>query len=88
VTADTWAVRSRLAPFQKLARTIKAHWDGILAFYPNHVTSAAIEAINGIIQNARRRARGFRNFHNFQAICYWMAGRLELSLPSPFAHSI
>jgi transposase len=84
----SWAVRSRLAPFQKLARTVKAHWDGILAFYPNHVTSAAIEAINGIIQNARRRARGFRNFHNFQAICYWMAGRLELSLPSPFAHPI
>ncbi len=84
----SWAVRSRLAPFQKLAQTIKAHWNGILAFYPNRITSAAIEAINGIIQTARRRARGFRNFLNLQAICYWMAGRLELSLPSPFAHPI
>jgi transposase len=84
----SWATRSRLEPFQKLARTIKAHWDGILAFYPNQVTSAAIEAINGIIQTARRRARGFRNFQNLQAICYWMAGRLNLSTPSPFAHPI
>jgi transposase len=84
----SWAARSRLAPFQKLAQTIKAHWDGILAFYPNHITSAAIEAINGIIQTARRRARGFRNFLNLQAICYWMAGRLHLSIPSPFAHPI
>ena len=84
----SWAARSRLVPFQKLARTIKAHWDGILAFYPNRVTSAAIEAINGIIQTARRRARGFRNFLNLQAICYWMAGRLTLSIPSPFAHPI
>lgn len=84
----SWAARSRLAPFQKLARTIKAHWDGILAFYPNRVTSAAIEAINGIIQIARRRARGFRNFQNFQAICYWMAGHLTLTTPSPFAHPI
>jgi transposase len=84
----SWAARSRLAPFQKLARTIKAHWDGILAFYPNRVTSAAIEAINGLIQTARRRARGFRNFSNLQAICYWMAGRLTLPIPSPFAHSI
>jgi len=50
-----------LANPQKLARTIKAHWDGILAFYPNHVTSAAIEAINGLIQTALRRARGYRN---------------------------
>ena len=84
----SWAARSRLVPFQKLARTIKAHWDGILAFYPNRVTSAAIEAINGIIQTARRRARGFRNFLNLQAICYWMAGRLTLPIPSPFAHPI
>jgi transposase len=84
----SWAARSRLVPFQKLARTIKAHWDGILALFPHHVTSAAIEAINGIIQTARRRARGFRNFLNLQAICYWMAGRLTLSTPSPFAHPI
>jgi transposase len=84
----SWAARSRLAPFQKLARTIKTHWDGILGFYPNRVTSAAIEAINGIIQTARRRARGFRNFLNLQAICYWMAGRLTLPIPSPFAHPL
>lgn len=84
----SWAARSRLVPFQKLARTIKAHWDGILAFFPHRVTSAAIEAINGIIQTARRRARGFRNFLNLQAICYWMAGRLTLSIPSPFTHPI
>ena len=84
----SWAARSRLEPFQKLARTIKAHWNGILGFYPNRVTSAAIEAINGIIQTARRRARGFRNFQNLRAICYWMAGRLDLSTPSPCAHPI
>jgi transposase len=84
----SWASRSRLAPFQKLARTIKTHWDGILAFFPHRITSAAIEAINGIIQTARRRARGFRNFQNLQAISYWMAGRLDLNIPSPFTHPI
>jgi len=84
----SWAARCRLPSFQKLGRTIKAHWDGILAFYPNRITSAAIEAINGIIQTARRRARGYRNFANLQAISYWMAGHLNLSTPSPFAHPI
>jgi transposase len=84
----SWASRSRLTPFQKLARTIKSHWEGILGFFPNQVTSAAIEAINGIIQTARRRARGFRNFLNLRAICYWMAGHLILPIPSPFAHPI
>lgn len=84
----SWAARSRLTPFQKLARTIKTHWDGILAYFPHRVTSAAIEAINGIIQTARRRARGFRNFLNLQAICYWMAGRLTLPIPAAFTHPI
>jgi len=83
-----WAIRSQLAPFQKLARTIKEHWSGILAFFPHRVTSAAIEAINGVIQTARRRARGFRNFLNLQAICYWMAGRLSIPTPAPFTHPI
>ncbi|WP_009961995.1 ISL3-like element ISVsp17 family transposase [Verrucomicrobium spinosum] len=81
-----WADRSRLESFRKLSRTIKKHWAGILAYYPNRVTSAAIEAINGILQTARRRARGFRNFANFQAIAYWMAGDLDLKLRPAFTH--
>jgi transposase len=84
----SWAVRSRLAPFKKLAQTIKSHWEGILAYFPHCITSAAIEAINGIIQTARRRARGFRNFENLKAISYWMAGRLDLQLPSAFTHPL
>jgi len=82
----SWAVRSRLAAFKQLAQTLKRHWDGILAYYPHRITSAAIESINSIIQTARRRARGFRNFENLKAICYWMAGRLDLQIPSAFTH--
>lgn len=44
--------------------------------------SAAVEAINGVIQSARRRARGFRNFGNLKAIAYWMAGDLDLKIPA------
>ena len=50
----------------------------LLAYYPHRITSAAIESINSIIQTARCRARGFRNFDDLEAICYWMAGRLDL----------
>ncbi len=28
-----WAGRSQLAPFQKLARTIRQHWDGIVNYF-------------------------------------------------------
>jgi transposase len=84
----SWARRSRLPSFKALALTIQEHLQGILAYYPHRLTSAAIEAINGVIQTARRRARGFRNFNNLRAIAYWMAGDLDLNIPSPFTHPI
>jgi len=41
-----------------------------------------VAAINGIIQLAKRRARGFRNFFYLRTIAYWVAGKLMLNLPS------
>lgn len=77
-----WASRSRLAPFTKLARTLKSHWTGIVGFFKSGITNAAIEAINGKIQLAKRMARGFRNFAYFRAIAYLKAARLKFELPS------
>ena len=37
------------------------------------LTNAAIEAINGILQMAKRIARGFRNFHYFRIAAYLKA---------------
>lgn len=76
-----WASRSRLAPFQKLARTLKSHWAGIIGFFQSGITNAAIEAINGKIQLAKRMARGFRNFAYFRAVAYLKAARLKFDLP-------
>ena len=67
---------------------MRQHWKGIFAFFPHRIISAAIESINSIIQTARRRARGFRNFENLKAISYWMAGRLDIRVPSALTHPI
>ena len=53
----SWCIRSRMQPFVKLGHTLKRHIDGILGYFKNYTTSAAIEAINGFLQLARRRAR-------------------------------
>ena len=81
----SWARRSRLEPFKKLARTIREHWEGILNYYHHWTTSAAIESLHSKLQLARSRARGFRNFGYFRAIAYWIAGGLEpaSNLPDP-----
>jgi len=82
----SWCSRSRLQPFVKLGRTLRRHLDGILGYYQNYTTSAAIEAINGLLQLARRRARGYRRFENFRAIAYWIAGGLTLETERQLTH--
>jgi transposase len=77
-----WALRSRLKPFEKLARTIQQYWDGIISYFQHRITQGATEAINGIIQLAKRRARGFRSFIYLRTIAYWVAAKLKLDLPS------
>ncbi|MGD0182997.1 MAG: ISL3 family transposase [Terriglobales bacterium] len=77
-----WAARSRLSPFRDLAQTVREHWDGILAYFDTQLTSAAIEAVNGIIQLAKRMARGFKNFVYFRTVAYQRAGKLNLAVPT------
>lgn len=74
----SWCSRSRMQPFVKLGKTLKKHMDGILGYFNNYTTSTAIEAVNGLLQLARRRARGYRTFRNFQAMAYWIAGGLTI----------
>ena len=77
-----WAARSRLSPFRDLAKTVRQHWEGILAYFDTRLTSAAIEAVNGVIQLAKRMARGFRNFVYFRTAAYHRAGQLNLTVPT------
>jgi transposase len=77
-----WANRSRLESFRKLAATLKNHWSGVIAGFQNDISNGVMEAINGVIQLAKRQARGFRSFANFRAMALLKAGKLSLNLPS------
>lgn len=72
---------SRLAPFKKLAQTIRQYWAGIVSYFQCRITQGAVEAINGIIQLAKRRARGFRNFLYLRVIAYCRKSCPILSQP-------
>ena len=63
---DQWcdALRwQRLQPFQKFARMVEAHWDGIEAYchVDNKVPLGFVEGINNKIRSIQRRAFGFRD---------------------------
>jgi len=78
----TRARRSRLEPFRKLADSLMEHWDGVVAFLETRVTNGVIEALNGVLQLAKRMARGFRSFATFRLMALLKAGGLELHLPA------
>jgi transposase len=73
---------SRLEPFRELACSIQKHWCGVVAFLKTRLTNGAIEAVNGLLQLAKRLARGFRSLRYFRIIAYLKAAGLHLNLPS------
>jgi transposase len=80
----SWARRSRLEPFKRLAATLKAHFDSVVRGMLDHRSNAFVEAMNGLMQQAKRAARGFRTVANFIAIAYLRLGKLTHLPASPF----
>lgn len=56
-----WAMRSRLPPFRKVAATIKAHIDGIVAYVGTKLSNGRTEGMNGKIRTITRRSFGFHS---------------------------
>jgi transposase len=54
-----WAARSRLAPFIRVAATIRKHLQGILAYVRTGLSNGRAEGLNGKIRVITRRAYGF-----------------------------
>lgn len=71
--------RSGIQPFMQFAKTVKAHWNGIVRFIESRLTNGLLEGINHKIQLAKRRARGYRNIQNFINMAYFLCGKLDFS---------
>jgi transposase len=77
-----WAIRSQIEQVKKVARTVKDHWNGILAWFDSKLSNGFLEAVNGLIQAAKRRARGYRSTKNLINMAYLIAGKLDFRLPT------
>ena len=73
-----WATHSKLKPVIKVAKTLKRHFKGIIAYLKHHITNAASEGINSKIQSIKANARGFRNFQNYRIAILFHCGKLSL----------
>ena len=77
-----WAIRCQIEQVKKVARTVKDHWNGILAWFDSKLYNGFLEAVNGLIQAAKRRARGYRSIKNLINMAYLIAGKLDFRLPT------
>ena len=77
----SWAQRSRLDPFVKLARTIRAHRDGILATIRLGLSNGRVEGLNNRVRLIVRRGFGFHTAGAALALVMLSCGPINLHLP-------
>lgn len=75
------AEESKIYPFIKAAKTLKAHWSGLVNYSETNLNNGILEGINSKIQLAKKRARGYRNINNFINMIYFIAGKLKFDYP-------
>jgi transposase len=83
-----WAtnvMRSKVEPMKEVAKMIRSHLEGIVAWTQTRQTNGFLEAINGLFQAAKRKARGYSSFSTIRAVVFLIAGKLDFSKINPHA---
>ena len=62
----------------KVAKMLRDHLPGLLAYIEHRVSNSVAECLNGQIQLIKARARGFRRFQNFRIAILFFLGKLDL----------
>jgi transposase len=78
---NAWVEVCDLAPMKRLAKTIMAKSEGILRSIATGLSNGVLEAINGNVQAAKRKAKGYRTKRNLKAIVYLIAGDVLANSP-------
>jgi transposase len=81
----TNVMRSKVEPMKQVAAMIRNHFDGIVAWTRSRQTNGFIEAINGLFQAAKRKARGYTRFQTMKTVLFLIAGKLNFAAINPHA---
>ena len=84
----SWARRSRLDSFKRLAMTLRTHFDAVVRGMLDNRSNAFVEAVNGLMQQAKHVARGFRTATHFINIACLRLSKLTHLPPSPFVPAL
>jgi transposase len=84
----SWARRCRLEPFKRLAQTLAERFDGVVRGMLDGRSNAFVEAMNGLLQQTKTAARGFRTTENFIAIAYLRMSKLKHLPDNPLVPAV
>jgi transposase len=77
--------RSKAEAMKQAAQMILDHFEGATAWAQTRQTNGFLEAINGLFQAAKRKARGYGRFQAMRTVIYLAAGNLNFSAINPHA---
>lgn len=78
-------MRSKVEPMKAVAKMVRSHLEGIVAWTQTRQTNGFLEAINGLFQAAKRRARGFKRITTIRTVIFLIAGKLDFTAINPHA---
>ena len=78
-------MRSKVEPMKEVAGLVRRHLEGIVAWAQTRQTNGFLEAINGLFQAAKRRARGFTRLSTIKTVIFLIAGKLDFQAINPHA---
>ena len=81
----TNVMRSKVEPMKDVAKMIRTHIDGIGAWAQTRQTNGFLEALNGLFQAAKRKARGYGSFATIRTVIFLLAGKLDFAHLNPHA---
>jgi transposase len=82
----TNVMRSKVQAMKEVARMVRKHLEGIVSWARTRQTNGFLEALNGLFQAAKRKARGYGTFKTIRTVIFLLAGKLNFSKLNPHVH--
>jgi transposase len=82
-----WCVnvmRSKVEPMKEVAELIRNHIEGIVSWARTRQTNGFLEALNGLFQAAKRKARGYGALKTIRTVIFLLIGKLNFSRINPY----
>lgn len=77
-------MRSKVEPMKDVVTLIRSHFDGIVAWTRTRQTNGFLEALNGLFQAAKRKARGYGRVETIRTVIFLLIGKLDFSRINPY----